>query len=147
MLELARPEDREAVNELALQAQALHIAWRPDLYEMVNVNQGYAKCSTIVLDEETLLTDDKSIGREASKHIKKVFVLKQDEVLLKGYDHGFIGGSCGKLDKDLLCFAGHIPQTAFGDSLKKILRDTDMRYLETGNGQIRDIGGIIPILI
>lgn len=36
MLELARPEDREAVNELALQAQALHIAWRPDLYEMVD---------------------------------------------------------------------------------------------------------------
>ena len=35
MLELARLEDREAVNELARQAHALHVSWRPDLYEMV----------------------------------------------------------------------------------------------------------------
>lgn len=37
MLELARPGDREAVNALALQVHALHAAWRPDLYEMVDV--------------------------------------------------------------------------------------------------------------
>lgn len=35
MLQLARPEDREAVNALALQAHAMHVAWRPDLFEMV----------------------------------------------------------------------------------------------------------------
>ncbi|MEF2838242.1 MAG: GNAT family N-acetyltransferase [Oscillospiraceae bacterium] len=36
MLELARMEDREAVNELALQAHSMHVAWRPDLYDMVD---------------------------------------------------------------------------------------------------------------
>ena len=35
MLELARPEDRETVNALALQVHAMHVAWRPDIYEMV----------------------------------------------------------------------------------------------------------------
>lgn len=35
MLELARPEDREAVNSLALQVHSMHVAWRPDIYEMV----------------------------------------------------------------------------------------------------------------
>ena len=35
MLELARKEDRKAVNALALQVHAMHVAWRPDLYEMV----------------------------------------------------------------------------------------------------------------
>ena len=34
MLELARPGDREAVNALALQIHELHVAWRPDIYEM-----------------------------------------------------------------------------------------------------------------
>lgn len=33
MLELARSEDREAVNALALQAHGMHVSWRPDLYE------------------------------------------------------------------------------------------------------------------
>ena len=32
MLELARPDDREAVNILAQQIHAMHVAWRPDLY-------------------------------------------------------------------------------------------------------------------
>ncbi len=34
MLELARPEDRETVNRLAMQVHAMHVAWRPDIYEM-----------------------------------------------------------------------------------------------------------------
>jgi ribosomal protein S18 acetylase RimI-like enzyme len=33
MLELARPEDRAAVNVLALQMHQQHIVWRPDLFE------------------------------------------------------------------------------------------------------------------
>lgn len=37
MLELARPEDWEAVNEIAGQVHAMHVAWRPDIYEMPEV--------------------------------------------------------------------------------------------------------------
>ena len=33
MLQLARPEDRAAVNRLAQQVHSLHVQWRPDLYE------------------------------------------------------------------------------------------------------------------
>ena len=35
MLELARLCHREDVNRLAKQVHAMHVAWRPDLYEMV----------------------------------------------------------------------------------------------------------------
>lgn len=35
MLQLATPADREAINEMALQVHAMHVAWRPDIYEMV----------------------------------------------------------------------------------------------------------------
>lgn len=34
MLELARPEDRDAVNALAEQVHRLHIGWRPDLFRL-----------------------------------------------------------------------------------------------------------------
>lgn len=36
MLELAQRSDREAVNHLARQVHAMHVAWRPDIYEMVD---------------------------------------------------------------------------------------------------------------
>ncbi len=35
MLELATPADREAVNGMASQVHAMHVTWRPDIYEMV----------------------------------------------------------------------------------------------------------------
>jgi len=35
MMELARITDRESVNALAVQVHAMHVAWRPDIYEMV----------------------------------------------------------------------------------------------------------------
>ena len=34
MLELARSADREAVNAMAQEVHAMHIAWRPDIYVM-----------------------------------------------------------------------------------------------------------------
>lgn len=34
MLELATLSDREAVNDLARQVHAMHVQWRPDIYEM-----------------------------------------------------------------------------------------------------------------
>lgn len=34
MLELARPSDREAVNILAREVHAMHIGWRPDIFQM-----------------------------------------------------------------------------------------------------------------
>lgn len=35
MLELATTADRPAVNALAREVHAMHVAWRPDIYEMV----------------------------------------------------------------------------------------------------------------
>lgn len=35
MLELARPEDRVLINVLAAEVHAMHVGWRPDIYEMV----------------------------------------------------------------------------------------------------------------
>lgn len=35
MLQLATLADRDAVNEIAMQIHAMHVSWRPDIYEMV----------------------------------------------------------------------------------------------------------------
>lgn len=34
VLEKATPEDQEAINALAMEVHSLHVAWRPDIYEM-----------------------------------------------------------------------------------------------------------------
>ena len=50
MLELARLEDREAVNELALQVHAMHVSWRPDLFEMVEELYSVERMQSAIAD-------------------------------------------------------------------------------------------------
>ena len=47
MLELARDTDRPAVNAMARQVHAMHVAWRPDIYEMVEelYPEGLPECT------------------------------------------------------------------------------------------------------
>lgn len=52
MLELARATDREAVNALAKEVHALHVAWRPDIYEMVDELYPQERFSQVVKDRQ-----------------------------------------------------------------------------------------------
>lgn len=52
MLELATIHDREAVNRLARQVHALHVAWRPDIYEMVDELYGEERFSAAMQARE-----------------------------------------------------------------------------------------------
>ena len=74
MLELARPEEREKVNALAAQVHAMHVSWRPDIYEMT----------------EELYTEDRfsSAIRERSLYTAKInsVVIGYAAVKIRDYD-------------------------------------------------------------
>ena len=52
MLELARDTDRPAVNAMARQVHAMHVAWRPDIYEMVEELYPEERFSQAVEDKQ-----------------------------------------------------------------------------------------------
>ena len=52
MLELARPGDREAVNEIAGQVHHQHVSWRPDIYCAVEAYYSEEKFSQLCRTRE-----------------------------------------------------------------------------------------------
>lgn len=48
MLELATLSDQEAVNDLARQVHALHVQWRPDIYEMLDTLYSEERVQTAI---------------------------------------------------------------------------------------------------
>ena len=114
-------------------------------FRPVNVRQGYTRCSSVLIDESTVLTDDKTIGDTVLNFVKYSVILKQEEIILKGYDHGFIGGTCGKISSDTIAFAGRIPATEFGRLLKDALTQHGCSFCELGSAELTDIGGIVPL--
>ncbi len=67
----------------------------------VHVKQGYAGCSSVAVGTDWLVTSDRGILRAAQAHgISCRYYIGTDRILLRGYDHGLIGG-CSGYDPDL----------------------------------------------
>ena len=114
-------------------------------FSAVNVRQGYTRCSSVLIDDNTVITDDVSIGETLLNFAKYSVIMKQKEILLEGYDHGFIGGTCGKISSSVLAFAGRIPGSEFGELLKSTLEGLGISWCELGDPALRDVGGIVPL--
>lgn len=116
-----------------------------EAFEKVSVNQGYCKCSVLVVDEKSLITDDEGIHRKAlEKGVDSLLVSKGD-VSLNGHTYGFIGGASGKISKDRVVFFGNIENHRDFEKIRAFLLSHGCFYECTDEGQLRDIGGIIPI--
>ncbi len=71
--------------------------------KIVNVNQGYSKCSAAVCDEG-IITADKSIFSAAKASGIKTLMITPGHVEITGYEYGFIGGASGAIDGELNFF-------------------------------------------
>ena len=75
---------------------------------VINVNQGYTKCSICEVSENAVITSDKSIFKAARENNIDVLLTENSGIILNGYNEGFIGGAGGLIEKNLLAVNGDI---------------------------------------
>ena len=114
-------------------------------YKLIHVNQGYSACSTVIINDNALITDDESIYRSSKNNGIDCLLISKGSVKLNGRDYGFIGGTCGMIDKNLLAFTGSLDTHSDCELIKDYLNKYSIKYIELSNGPLIDIGGIIPI--
>ncbi len=113
--------------------------------KVINIKQGYAKCSCVPVNENSLITDDLSIFNSAISYGLDVLLIRKGSVRLDGFDTGFIGGCCGKLSKDTLAFCGDITKHPDYTQINSFLRERNVYPHSLFGGELIDIGSIIPI--
>lgn len=114
---------------------------------IIDVKQGYCKCSVCICKRNTIITDDISIHNAVSQYddINSLYVEK-GSVHIEKYNYGFIGGCCGLIDKDLLLFNGDLETHTNFDKIEKFLYDNGVNYIDIKGKPLTDIGSIIPIM-
>lgn len=115
-------------------------------YAVINVNQGYSKCSVCVLNENSIITDDISVFTAAGNFLNDVTLISKDSIILKGYNYGFIGGCCGKIDRNTIVFNGRLDSHKDCNNIIDALKRNKIDYIELCDKPLTDIGGIIPLL-
>lgn len=132
-------------NLKALDKKALTYAEKAG-YQLIYVNQGYAKCSMAVVSDRAVITADSGIYNSLKEAKIDVLKIRQGRVRLSGAEYGFIGGASG-LDinngKRTLYFAGCIERHPDYAEIKMFCDQHRTKIVSLTEDNLTDIGGII----
>ena len=122
----------------------LNIAEKMGL-KLVNVRQGYTKCSTLIIDEKTVITGDPGLHKTYSEHGIESLLISNESIVLDGFDNGFIGGAGGLLAPGKLAMFGDIKTHPQYTNINELLERKNISVLTLLEGNLYDYGSIIPL--
>ena len=112
---------------------------------IINVKQGYSKCSVAPISKNALITDDIGIANSASQAGIDTLYIDNRFVICDGYDYGFIGGACGMIDKNILAFTGVFTDTKIKSQVESFADKYGVKTVYLTNNPMFDVGSIIPM--
>lgn len=111
-------------------------------FELLHTNQGYAKCSTVTVSENAIITADESVYRAASLATIDALKVRSGHVRLDGYDTGFIGGATAVSEKHVF-FCGSIHSHPDADSIIAFCRKHNKSAVSLTNDSLYDYGTVM----
>lgn len=110
---------------------------------ILNVKQGYSKCSTAVISDNAIITADDGIYKKAVLNNIDALKIKEGSVKLHGMDYGFIGGATGLINKYTLAVNGNINMHPDAGIIKDFCVHHNTEIITLQESELTDIGSII----
>lgn len=112
---------------------------------IIDVKQGYTKCSLCPVRENAVITDDSGIEKVLLNNGYDVLKVSKGSVRLHGFDYGFIGGCSAMISRDILLFFGNFEMHSDKDRIKVFLQNYGITPQSLNGDVLTDIGSIIPL--
>lgn len=110
--------------------------------EIIDVKQAYCRCNTLSLRDNKFIVSDKGIEKALLEKGCGVLFIDPKEILLPGFDHGFIGG-CAGVYQNTVFFIGSLENHTQGNAIKSFLSGYEI--VELYAGKLFDGGGLVFI--
>ena len=111
-------------------------------YEIIHVNQGYAKCNVCIAGLNSVITEDNGIYKSVCNTDLNVLKLSSGGIELKNFPNGFIGGASGTIN-DSLVFFGNLNNHPQSGDILQFLKENKIKYLNSSDKNLSDWGSII----
>lgn len=134
----AMGNENTADRAVRLATEELGLKW-------IHVRQGYAACSTALVNRSSAITEDPGVASALEGAGVEVLRLAPGGVMLPGYEYGFFGGCCGLLAPNLMVFAGRLSCHPQGVKVKDFLSRHGIQVLELLERPLLDVGGIVAL--
>ncbi len=112
-------------------------------YNMINVNQGYSKCSVCVVSENAIITSDSGIAKSAEKNNIDVLKISPGNIQLCEKYGGFIGGASFLKSRSELVFFGNIDTHPDSKNIRDFCQSHEVKVINLTNEKLLDIGGVV----
>jgi len=113
--------------------------------KLINIKQGYTKCSTCIVNDHAIITSDVTIAKALILEKIDVLLIPPGDILLPGLNYGFIGGATGLIEENLLAFYGHLDYYLYGKEVLDFLKKHKVEPVFLRDGKLIDRGSIFRI--
>lgn len=111
--------------------------------KLINVKQGYTNCSVLKITENAFITSDNGIYKKLINENFDVLLIPPGDIILDGFDYGFIGGAGGLISNNTLVFFGSLDKFAYGFLIKEFLKKHNITPIYLSNAKLHDRGSIL----
>ena len=113
--------------------------------EMINVFQGYSKCTICVVSDGAIITSDLGISKTLLEHGTDVLTISAGNIDINGWEYGFIGGASGKISDNTIAFCGDICTHPDYNKIKKFCSKYNVECISLSKKRLMDLGSIILV--
>lgn len=114
-------------------------------YNIINVKQGYARCSCCKIGENAIITADKGIARKVTEQGIDALLISNGNIALFRYNYGFIGGASANVGPNEVLFFGNIALHPDYEKIKDFANKHNVALVSASDRMLYDYGGIISI--
>lgn len=110
---------------------------------VINVKQGYARCSTLIC-RDFAVSADVGILSALSSLGYDTLQIKPGYIDLPGYDFGFIGGA-SFADENTVYFFGSLAYHPDGEKIRAFIEKRNVNMIELSDDPLTDYGGAVCV--
>ena len=109
------------------------------------VNQGYTRCSALPVNEQAVITADRSIQKAMMKNGVEVLLIQPGYIRLEGFPYGFMGGASFS-DDNTVFFFGNIKKHPDYEKIRVFCQQYHVNIeMIHPKEPLTDIGGAVKI--
>ena len=110
---------------------------------MININQGYSKCSLAIIDGISGITSDNFMYKRLINLGYNMLLIKPGFIKLENEKYGFIGGATGNLSAKEVVFSGSISHHPDYHKIVDFINFRNIKIEYLSNDYITDMGTIM----
>lgn len=134
-----------AIHNFKYTDEVLKFHLKKQNLELLDVKQGYSKCSLAIIDEASGITSDKYMYKKLTEKGYEVLLIESGYIKLEGYNYGFIGGTCGNFSKNKILFSGKFNNHPDYKRISSFIKSRNKNITMLSKDGIIDIGTIITL--